>query len=346
MTAATALRRITPAAGLLLPATADRAEWLVARRSGIGSSDVAAIMGVSKSNPRRVFYDKVGALPMDTDAGEKALWGVVHEENVAREWARRNRSVVRRVGLVANLADPWMMCTLDRRVTECPLNPEVRESCALEVKTTDKALAKNWRLSPPDYVLAQVLWQIRVTGYDHIHIAVLIGGNDPRQYVVRRAGNEQLVEDIVAVASRFWHSFVLARVVPELTGEEDPDDLVDMYHDMYPEREGAVNLAGHPSAYEDLQDYERHRLAESAAKRAKNAAKARMTAALGGAAWATFDRDDAFGFETSYRRTPDLTRLAERWPDAYADCVENKGSPRLSIAPKYRLREGSDVIAA
>jgi putative phage-type endonuclease len=343
---ATALRRVTPAAGLLLPATADRSEWLAARRGGIGSSDIAAIMGVSKSNPRRVFYDKVGALPADEDAGEKALWGVIHEEPIAREWARRNRSVVRRVGLVANLADPWMMCTLDRRCTECPLNPEVRESCALEVKTTDKALARNWRLGPPDYVLAQVLWQIRVTGYDHIHVAVLIGGNDPRQYVVRLAGNEQLVDDIVAVASRFWHGNVLARVVPELTGEEDPDDLVDMYHAMHPEREGVVNLAGHPSAYEDLLDYERHRLAEKAAKKRKNAAKARMVVALGGAAWAMFDGDDAYGFETSFRRTPNLERLAERWPEAYADCVQDKPSPRLTIAPKYRRKEGDSVVAA
>lgn len=345
MTAATTLRRATPAAGLLLPATADRAEWLRARRGGIGSSDVAAVMGVSKSNPRRVFYDKVGALPMDADAGEKALWGNVHEENVAREWARRNRTVVRRVGLVANLADPWMLCTLDRRCTECPLNPDVRESCALEVKTTDKALAKNWRLSVPDYVLAQVLWQIRTTGYDHLHVAALIGGNNFRQYVVRRAGNEQLIEDIVAVASRFWHGNVQVRVVPELTGEEDPDDLVDLYHELHPEREGVVNLAAHPTAFEDLLDYERYRLAESAAKKAKSAAKARMVAALGGAAWATFDRDDAYGFETSYRRTPDLERLAERWPEAYADCVENKPSPRLTIAPKYRRKEGDRVVA-
>lgn len=346
MTAPAVLRRATPAAGVLLPADADRAEWLKARRDGIGSSDVAAIMGVSKSNPRRVFYDKVGALPIDDNAGEKALWGVVHEEQVAREWARRNRSVVRRVGLVANLADQWMLCTLDRRVTECPLNREVREACALEVKTTDKALAKNWRLSVPDYVLAQTLWQVRVTGYDHIHVAVLIGGNDFRQYVVYRRGNEQLTEDIVAVASRFWHSFVKARVVPELTGEEDPDDLVDMYHQMYPEREGVVNLAGHPTAFEDLLEYEQHRLAESAAKKKKDAAKARMVAALGGAAWAMFDKDDAYGFETSRRRTPDLERLAERWPEAYADCVVDKLSPRLTIAPKYRRKEGDRVVAA
>ena len=39
-------RRVTPTGRLILPATADRADWLTARRSGIGSSDVPAILGL------------------------------------------------------------------------------------------------------------------------------------------------------------------------------------------------------------------------------------------------------------------------------------------------------------
>src|SRR5690606_40390261 len=65
------------------------------------------------------------------DAGEAAFWGTVHEEPVARHWAMRNRSVIRRVGLVAHVDHPHWMTTLDRRVTECPLT-EDRTPCALE----------------------------------------------------------------------------------------------------------------------------------------------------------------------------------------------------------------------
>jgi hypothetical protein len=48
--------------------------------------------------------------------------------------------VVRRVGLVANIDRPWQMCTLDRRVLECPLSDD-RERCAVEVKCRDKMKA-------------------------------------------------------------------------------------------------------------------------------------------------------------------------------------------------------------
>ena len=41
-------RRVTPTGRLILPADADRAHWLTARRSGLGSSDVAAILGISR----------------------------------------------------------------------------------------------------------------------------------------------------------------------------------------------------------------------------------------------------------------------------------------------------------
>lgn len=339
-------RRVTPTAVLVLPATADRAAWLAKRRRGVGSSDVAALMGASAyAGPQHVYYDKVGRRRPDGDAGEAALWGTLHEETVAREWARRNRTVVRRVGLVAHVQDPWMMCTLDRRCTECPLNPADRENCAVEIKTRDRMLAPKWRKDVPDDVLAQVLWQIAVTGYDHLHVAVLIGGNDYRQYTVRRAGNEDLIGDIVTVARKFWFEYVKAGVVPEPSGTEDPDRLVDLYNEVAGTRGGWVDLAAHPTAYEDLLDYERARLAEAEAARPKKAARARLVAALGSSEYARFDGEDAYGFVTSKRQTVDVKRLAERWPDAYHDCVHDKPSRRLEIAPKYQLKEAVDVAA-
>jgi predicted phage-related endonuclease len=98
-------RRVTPTGRLILPATADRTDWLTARRSGIGSSDVPAILGLIHQNPPlKVYYDKTGH-DVD-DAGEAAYWGNAHEENVARRWAMQNRSVIRRIGLVAHVDHP------------------------------------------------------------------------------------------------------------------------------------------------------------------------------------------------------------------------------------------------
>lgn len=346
MSASTTTRRVTPNATLLLPATADRAEWLAARRNGVGSSDIAALMGATTyAGPQHVYYSKIGRLPLESDAGEAALWGTLHEDTVAREWARRNRTVVRRVGLIAAVGDPWMMCTLDRRCTECPLNSEVRENCAVEIKTRSQFLAKKWRRDVPDDVLAQVLWQIHIAGYDHLHVAVLIGGNDYRQYTVYRRGNEELIADIVTVASRFWHEHVLPRRVPEALGTEDPDALIDLYQELNPGRDGWVDLENHPSAYWDVQDYLKHQRLESAAEKAKNAAKARMVDALGGAIYARFDGDDAYSFRKYKRQSVNVARLAERWPEAYADVVRDKPMWKLTIEKQYAKEVRDDVAA-
>lgn len=336
MTAATApSRRVTPTARLVLPAGADRDVWLAARRDGIGSSDVPDCLEVGYKTPSHVYYGKLGELAED-DLGEPGLWGTLHEETIAREWARRNRSVVRRVGLIAHVDQPWMMCTLDRQVAECPLADGVRERCALEVKHRSAWAAKRWRRAVPDDVLAQTLWQIAVSGYDHIHTAVLIGGNDYRQNVVRRAGNEQIIDDIVTVAGQMWQR-VQHRTPPPTSG--DPARLLDLYDRLHPNRDGTVDLDG-TDAYQHLLDYEDARLRESAGKRDKKAAKARMVEVLGAGRIGRIGNDYVYGLEeVGVAPDVDLALLAEKYPAAYAECVTERTTLKLTIAKEHRLTE-------
>lgn len=329
---------------IVLPASADRADWLAARRRGIGSSDVAAIMGVSSfGSAQHVYYDKRGEIAGDDDAGEAALWGTLHEETVAREWARRNRTTVRRVGLIARRDYPHMMCTLDRRCTECPEARDRKETCALEVKTRNAFGAAKWKRQVPDDVLAQTLWQIAVTGYDHVHVACLIGGSDYRQYVVRKKGNEALIADIVTVAARLWDDIGAGRV-PPLTGEERTDPLLELYDQLHPDRSGLIHLDEYPAltvaTNEDLLAYETARLEEKAAKAAKEAAKARLIERLKGNEAGVLHGEVAYAWPLGDgRANADLERLAERWPEAYADCVTAKPSRRFEIDKKHRLKE-------
>jgi putative phage-type endonuclease len=338
--ASAAGRRVTPTARLVLPADADREAWLAARRSGIGSSDVAAILGVSDfSSALHVYLDKVGELV--DDAGEAAHWGNVLEEPVAREWARRNRGVVRRVGLVAHQDKPWMRATLDRRITECPLPESGREACALEVKTRSAFKTARWHAGAPDDVLAQILWQMAVTGYRHMHYVVLIGGNDYRQGVVRADQYTRVTADIMTAVDRFWTGHVLARVRPPHSG--NPERLVEMYRRQHPERDGVVHLDRVDGAHDALVDYEQHRLAEAAARQCKTAAQAEMLRHLGAAQTAVLGDNRAYSLEPTERSTCNLERLAERWPEAYADCVRTTRGERLDIDPRFRLKPSKEV---
>lgn len=326
-------RRVTPTGRLILPADADRADWLAARRSGIGSSDVPALLGlVQKNPPLKVYLDKLGH-DMD-DAGEAAFWGTVHEEPVARHWAMRNRSVIRRVGLVAHQDHPHWMTTLDRRVTECPLT-EDRTPCALEVKTRSAFKNAQWHAGAPDDVLAQMLWQIVVNGYEHMHFAVLIGGNEYHQGTVRADQYTDVIADITTAVDKFWTEHVQAQVPPEPTG--DGETLAKLFRRLHPTRSGSVDIARHDDARDALADYNRHQRAESAAKKAKNQAKARMIAALGAAQEALIAGERAYSLEPSNAAPKvDLELLAERFPDAYEACVKPNPTERISIASQYK----------
>ncbi|WP_416975610.1 YqaJ viral recombinase family protein [Streptomyces sp. 4F14] len=335
ITAPAAGRKVTPTGRLILPADADRAAWLTARRSGIGSSDIAAILGISRyGNALSVWHDKTGGLPLESDDSEPALWGRAFEETVAREWARRNRSVVRRVGLVAHIDRPWEMCTLDRRVLECPL-ADGREKCAVEIKCRDKMKAGQFRRGVADDVLVQTLWQAITCGFDHVHAAVLIGGNDYRQFVVRVADHAQLVGDLRAAGERAWQQ-ITDRRPPVLAHDADPDVLLDLYGRLHPERAGTVDLTRDVDTQEAVEDYLDAHADLTAAEKRKKGAKARILAGLGGAEAATVLDRPYVSLDERSKEWTDTKRLAERWPEAYADCVEDRTYRQISIPRSVR----------
>jgi putative phage-type endonuclease len=335
-TAPAAGRRVTPTGRLILSATADRADWLTARRSGLGSSDMAAVLGISRyGNALSVYHDKTGGLPLEGDDSEPALWGRAIEDTVAREWARRNRSVVQRVGLVANSERPWQMCTLDRRVLECPLNSETRERCALEIKCRAAFKAGMWRTGCPDDVLAQVLWQMDVCGFDHLHVGCLIGGNDYRQFVVRRADHEELILDLRTAGARAWQQ-ITDRRPPTLPHDADPDVLLDLYEQLHPDRAGTVDITRDVDTQDAVGDYLDAHADYAAAEKRKKAAKARILAGLAGAEAATVLDRVFVSLDERSKEWADTKRLAERWPEAYADCVEDRTHHQLNIPRAIR----------
>lgn len=328
-------RRVTPTGRLILSADANRAHWLEARRAGIGSSDIAAVLGISRyGNALSVYHDKTGGLPLESDDSEPALWGRAFEETVAREWARRNRSVVRRVGLVANIDRPHEMCTLDRRVLECPL-ADGAEKCAVEIKCRDKMKASQFRAGVADDVLVQTLWQAIVCGFDHVHAAVLIGGNDYRQYVIRTRDHAQLVTDLRTAGERAWQQ-ITDRHPPILAHDADPDVLLDLYGRLHPDRAGTVDITRDVDTQDAVGDYLDAHNDSVAAEKRKKAAKARILAGLAGAEAATVLDRIFVSLDEQTREYCDTRRLAEQWPEAYADCVEDRVSRRLSIPRSVR----------
>ena len=234
-------RRDTPTGtiiGRLSPVT-DRDAWLELRRTGIGSSDVPALLGISTGEWAKseldLYMDKRGERP-DEDAGEAALWGNLLEDPVAREWARRYGVQVQRVGTIAHVEHRHMLCDLDRRVLNCGDH----QRCALEVKTRSAYVADQWKDGAvPDSVEAQTMWQLAVTGYDAVHVAALIGGQRLVTTVVDR--DADFIADLMAIADEFWLNHVVPGVPPTISSL---DLLVEHLKHLRPEKGVPVEVYG------------------------------------------------------------------------------------------------------
>lgn len=337
-------RRVTPTGVLIMTAAAagDRPRWLAVRREGVGSSDLAAILGVSAfQTARQCYYTKTGDLPEDDDISEPALWGNLNENTVAREWARRNKAVIRRIGVVAHEEHRWARCTLDRLVVECPLDRASREVCSLEVKTRSAWVAGNWRAGIPDDVHAQVAWQMFVAGFDHVHVACLLGGNDYRQYVVRR--DPELEQTIHLRAAEFWFDRVLSRVPPP-ESELQVDRELDLEDRLHPNRVGTLRMGDREAmqAVEAIYSWVELGKEFSRVRRDRDVARLTLLRLLGDNDTAVADNELLYTYGTvNAARQVDLEKLMEQFPDAYTACVEERQGRKLNIAKRFR--EGRDT---
>jgi putative phage-type endonuclease len=199
-------QRVTPTGFLVAASGVPEDEWRDLRRTGIGGSDVGALLGMDRyTSPYELYLDKRGELP-DLPRSEAldraARWGHLHEPLIAAEFARQHQVRTRRIGLIRHCEDAWRLANLDRQVTGCPGG-----GCGLEIKNRSAWKASEWGQSGdpdgvPDSEALQTHHYLAVTGYRHFHVAVLINGNDDRYYRVER--DESLIADVVALEKAFW----------------------------------------------------------------------------------------------------------------------------------------------
>jgi len=185
-------------------------EQLEIRKTGIGASESAVILGFSKwKTPAEIFYEKTGVLTDDVTS-EAAHFGNVLEETVAQEYARRKDCKVRRNNKTLRHKDhPFILCHLDRVVKG--------EKRIVECKTSSAYLADKWgeegtAMVPEEYLI-QVQHQMAITDYEVADIPVLIGGNQLKIYTVER--DQELIDIIIDNLTYFWKENILKGVAPD-----------------------------------------------------------------------------------------------------------------------------------
>jgi putative phage-type endonuclease len=216
-----------------------REAWLEDRRSGIGGSDIAAVLGLSPwETAVDVWLDKTGqATGDDVGNNEAVRWGMLLEDVVAREYSERTDRAVQRVNRILRHPEhEWAIGNIDRAVVAPGSRVRVSSdggtllgaSGLLEVKTASMFKASEWGRdgdedAVPLHYQAQVMWYLGITGQQWCDVAALIGG---QRMVIRRIHRDD--ETIAAMLERahdFWHRHVLTRTQPEPANAKDVERL-------------------------------------------------------------------------------------------------------------------------
>lgn len=339
---------VTPTGILVMSAKdmhADHERWLSLRdwrpevpgKFCIGASEVPSILDLDGvDTPAHVYRRKVWKVRQEPT--EEMEMGHELEPFIANRWCRLNRAVIDEIGLVANVDQPWIQATIDRRVRECPVYKQTGTGeCGLEVKNVGFASASRWHADIPDRILAQILVQLFVTGYGHIHYACLVGGNRLRRGIVYADREQDLTAYIIGETNRFRDKYLIAGVEPEWDISRKADRLIELDRATYPERVGSLDIDGVDAVYE----YADAARASSLAKKRQDQAKARLLQLAAGHEVVTFADELAYRFGTTRRTNVDLDRLKELHPDAYADpsIVSETVSHPLYLARQYKTRE-------
>lgn len=209
----------------------DRATWLRARRTGIGASEIAAVLGESRWGDAGTIYARKVARPDDEESREWQEWGLRLEQVIADAYASpryAGRAVERDGRLLRSREHPWALCTLDAWTWLDDM------SIPLELKTD--RWGREWDDGPPVEYLWQLQHQMLVTGAERASIAVLVGGSQLAWCDVAR--EETMIARIIRAGERFWHQ-VVVREMPET---RDHDALGSVFAEA--ERGRVVELEG------------------------------------------------------------------------------------------------------
>ena len=317
-------------------ATAAREAFLYARRSYLGGTDVAAIVGLSPwASPLSVYIDKVAP-----EAGESAdtlpmRRGLALERFIADEFCRampglvtyHPRPVVREDwGFPAGASLDWYVASADR-----PRTPVA----VLETKTAFSYVSsRQWdagNLELPDSYFVQVQWYLAVTGMDLCYAAADTG--KPELTIVPLGADRKVQERLVEAAREFWQTCVLTRTPPQPIGSDaDHEALSRLWPETVPDP--PVVLEGEAEAL--LSDYLAHGFEAKQHGAAAELAKQRLQALMG-------ERESALvgswriTWKKQSRTTLDAKRLKAELPEvaaAYSRTTETRvfGIPK-EVAP-------------
>lgn len=295
-------------------------EWLHYRKGGIGGSDAAAILGISRwKSGLEIWQDKTNQTDGVPEENEAMQWGNIMEPVIRNHFAEvMGKSVVQVKAILQHSEYPFMLADIDGLTVDDEGNPAV-----LEIKTASEYKRSEWENDIPLYYQTQVQHYLCVTGAAKAYVAVLIGGNSFRVYEVD--ADAEIQQMLIAVERDFWNK-VENRIRPEIDGSDASRELLDRIY-----KGGSSERAVLPDkAIGYIQEYISASEDEEDAKARKQDAANHIKDIMG-----DFNSAECFGHIVTWKPVKservDAKALKAEEPEVYARYAKTVNSRRFSI---------------
>lgn len=192
----------------------ERDSWIDIRKSRIGSSEIGAVLGLSKYKTRLDLYlEKTGQLEQQPDSIRLKM-GRLKEPLIAELFTEETGLKTWRAGhAVERKGSPWAIATPDYYYQDHDGMTGV-----LELKNVDSYSAKDWEDgNVPDYAYCQCMWQMGITGHHRGIVCALIGD---RMIVTKEIPwDAAMFEDMLRSAKVFM-DMIANQMPPEPTAQD------------------------------------------------------------------------------------------------------------------------------
>jgi putative phage-type endonuclease len=162
-------------------------EWHAARAGGIGGSEIAAVLGLSKWESHfSLWHRKLGRIP-ERPQNPDQEWGTRLEPAILQKFADKHPELVVDVhpGTWRNDERPWQIANPDALAyalagdgTRPGMPPRACfEDVIVEAKNVNDRVAYEWDNGPPPYYVVQARW--------YLDVSALFGGSDYQEFEIR-----------------------------------------------------------------------------------------------------------------------------------------------------------------
>ena len=195
-------------------------EQLELRKTGLGSSDIAAVVGLNRfRSPLDVYQEKTGLAP-GFEGNEYTYWGSAIEPVIANRYAEEEGVELQECDTLVHPDHPFALATPDRAIVGKPVLVEIK--CSGMRRSTDWGDPGTDRV--PAHYLIQCQWQMLVASalapepIEQVHLAALFSGNRYEVYIID--ADHRLQEHLLRVGGQFWNEHVVLEEPPPIDGSQ------------------------------------------------------------------------------------------------------------------------------